>query len=61
MIDDVEADKQIALMSALLKLDIPPEWRNDIIAHLKDNAAMAALVLEQPFADDIEVAPVFAA
>ena len=58
---EADAPTQIALMSALLDLDIPVEWTEEVAAHLKVTASHAAVVLEQVIADEVEAAPVFTA
>jgi hypothetical protein len=48
-------------MSAVLDLEIAPEWRPGVVASLAATAAAAALVIDFALGDDVAPAPVFRA
>jgi hypothetical protein len=58
-LDDDTAGAVVDAMLPMLRLEIDPAWRAEIIANLKVNARMAQRVLEFPLDDELDVAPVF--
>lgn len=56
-----DAEAHVRHMEAMLGLDIRPDWRAGVVANVATAAAMAALVMEFPLADDMEPAGVFEA
>lgn len=61
LLDDDTAGAVVDAMLPILRLEIDPAWRAEIIANLKVNARMAQRVLEFPLEDELDVAPVFRA
>jgi hypothetical protein len=45
----------------LLKLPLPPEWRDSVIRNLQVNIELAATFVDFPLPDEAEPAPVFVA
>ena len=43
----------------MLGLAVAPEWRAEVLAHMKVTAEAARLVLDFPLDDELEPAPVF--
>jgi hypothetical protein len=61
LFDDDMAGAVVDAMLPMLRLQIDPAWRPEIIANLKVNARMAQRVLEFPLDDELDAAPVFKA
>jgi hypothetical protein len=57
--NDEMAASVVDAMLPMLRMQIDPAWRPEIIANLKVNARMAQRVLEFPLEDELDVAPVF--
>ncbi len=45
--------------AALLRLPVAPEWRDDVLVHLRTITAAAQLVEAYPLDDECGTAPVF--
>jgi hypothetical protein len=59
--DDAALDALIDAGTALLGIDMKPEWRPAVRLHLAISLGHAATVLEIPFDDHLDPAPVFRA
>ena len=58
-LDDATCLAVVAAMAPVLGIEILPEWRESVAAHLKATAGAARLVLSLPLDDNLEPAPVF--
>jgi hypothetical protein len=54
-----DAEAHVAHMAPVMGLDIRPEWKLQVVAHIAATAAAAELVLSFPLEDHAEPAPVF--
>jgi Protein of unknown function (DUF4089) len=54
-------DLYVDATAELLKLPLPPEWRDSVIRNLQVTMALAAGFGEFPLPDETEPAPVFVA
>jgi len=52
-------DEFVEVMSEVVGLPIPDEYREDVIANMERIHTVAQFVLEFPLPDEIEAAPVF--
>ena len=59
--DDATLEAVVDGTGALLRLSIAPEWRGDVLFHLKTIMAAARFVEAYPLDDEREAAPVFRA
>ena len=58
---DFDAEAHVRHMAGVVGLDIRPEWRPGVVAHVAATARMAALVLAMSLDDAVEPAPVYEA
>lgn len=58
---DATLEAAITGAAALLGLPVAPEWRADVLVHLRTIMAAAQFVEAYPLDDERETAPVFAA
>lgn len=56
-----DADRHLDAGLAALKLEMKPEWRPQVIAHLAAIARSADMVMAAKLGDDVEPGPVFEA
>ena len=54
-------DVYVDATAELLKLPLPPEWRDSVIRNLQVNIELAATFVDFPLPDEAEPAPVFVA
>jgi hypothetical protein len=59
--DDAALDALIDAGTAVLGIDMKPEWRQAVRMHLAISLSHAATVLEVPLPDHLDPAPVFRA
>jgi hypothetical protein len=59
--DDAALDALIDAGTAVLRIDMKPEWRQAVRMHLAISLSHAATVLEVPLPDHLDPAPVFRA
>jgi len=59
--DEVALDALIDAGTALLEIEMKPEWRAAVRMHLAISLGHAATVLEDPLLDHLDPAPVFRA
>ena len=58
---DADLEAMLDAAAVLMRLPIAPEWRADVLVHLRTVTAAAQLVEAFPLPDEREPAPVFAA
>ena len=58
---DATLEAVVDSAAALLRLSIAPEWREDVMFHLRTIMAAAQFVEAYPLDDEREAAPVFVA
>lgn len=56
-----DADRHLDAGLAALRLELKPEWRPQVVAHLAAIARSAEPVMAARLGDDVEPAPVFEA
>lgn len=54
-----DAKAHVDHMEVVLGMTIRPEWRDFVIGYMATAADAAALVMDFPLADDVEIAPTF--
>jgi len=58
---NVSIEVYVDAAAELLKLPLPPEWRDSVIRNLQVNIELAATFVDFPLPDESEPAPVFVA
>jgi hypothetical protein len=58
---NVPIEVYVDAAAELLKLPLPPEWRDSVIRNLQVNIELAARFVDFPLPDEAEPAPVFVA
>jgi hypothetical protein len=58
---NVPIEAYVDAAAELLKLPLPPEWRDSVIRNLQVNIELAATFVDFPLPDEAEPAPVFVA